>query len=134
MSCKTFNLTDNEDSCRAIIQGETYSRFAIRYTSDVSTGSPYGTIRNNYEDEAGVELAVFDFYPLTYDGLTDKTTIAPYLTKEATRALPITKFQARDDEEPNVKNCLVYEIGITLTTGVNIVLISSSFVQVIPHT
>jgi hypothetical protein len=134
MSCKTFNLINNEDSCRAIIQGETYFKFSLRYTGDVSTGTPYGTIRNNYEDELGTELAVFDFYPLLYDGLADKTTIAPYLTKEATRALPITKFQAQEDEEPTVKNSLVYEIGITLTTGVNIVLISSSFVQVIPHT
>lgn len=133
MSCKSLNLT-NETNCWAIIQGETYTKIAFRYPGDLTTATPYGTIRTNYEDELGTELAVFNFYPLTYDVDTDKTTITPYLTKEQTRELPITKYQATEDDTPSVKNCLVYEIGITLDSGVNMVLVSSSFIQVIPHT
>ena len=133
MSCKQFNLTNENTSCRAVIQGETYFKIsAILYPGDISTGTPYGTIRDNYEDNSGTELGLFSFYPLTYNGVEDKTTIAPYLTKEVTRALPITRFQATGDA-PTVRNSLPYEIGITLTTGENIVLIYG-FIQVIPHT
>lgn len=133
MSCKSLNLT-NETYCLAIIQGETYTKLTFLKKGDFTTATPYGTIRNNYEDENGEELGVFSFFPLTYDVLADKTTIAPYLPKEVTRALPITRYQALEDDIPTVKNSLVYEIGLTLVTGENIVLVQSSFVQVIPHT
>ena len=129
--CREFDLI----GCYAIIQGETYVLGALLYPDeDISDGTPYGTIRDNYEDSTGTELATFSFYPLTYDALTQKTTITPYLTKETTRALPFTKFQNEEGDTPTLRNSLVYEIGITKSTGENIVLISSSFVQVIPHT
>lgn len=133
MSCKTLHLI-NQEHCLAIIQGETYTKLTILKSGDFSDAIPYGTIRDNYEDKNGIELAIFSFFPLTYNLTTDKTTIAPFLSKEITRSLPMTKFQANEDEIPTVKNCLVYEIGLTLLTGENIVLISSSFIQVIPHT
>lgn len=133
MGCRQFNLINNSTRCTAIVQGEYMSpdRLTLIAEGDLSSGTPYGRIRNNYAEENGTILGEFSFLPMTYDISTDKTTLPVFLPADVSALLPYTKFQGGDDE-PSKRNCWMYEIGVIMSPTVNRVLVANSFIQVIP--
>ena len=107
-----LTLTDNKPNNYAILQGATYS-FTLSIPGDFSRWIPLAQIRKNIADIDPLVLASFNFAPLTWDNLTNLTTITPYLTATQTQSLPVTPLRASVNEtlKPGI-NVWLYDLEL----------------------
>ena len=112
----------------AVIQGKTY-QLSFNYPSDLTGGTLCGEIRNGYLQDNGLLLGEFNFLPMVYDPIEDKTTITTQIQATVTALLPYTKYQGTNTATS--RNCWVYDIEHTENDVVR--LISRGLVQVKPE-
>jgi hypothetical protein len=112
----------------AVIQGKTY-QLSFNYPGDLTGGTLCGEIRNGYLQDNGALLGAFNFLPMVYDPIEDKTTITAQIQATATALLPYTKYQGTNTATS--RNCWVYDIEQTENDVVR--LISRGLVQVKPE-
>ena len=94
-----------------IIQGQTYYLPPFEIDGDWTGGVCRGQIRDKYLYlEDSVVLAYFQFEDLTYDSVTDKTTVKPYIDHQFTSLIPPTKWRRVGD--PSDRNAYVFDIEI----------------------
>jgi hypothetical protein len=118
----------------AIIQGKTYN-LTIWWSGDVSLWNPRARIRDNFLSKEGIELAQFNFLPLTYPVLDDEnnpyTLILISLTASQTSLLTPTKYQGNEDDL-KVGKTLVWDLELESLAGV-VVGTTWGYVQVYPE-
>ena len=113
----------------SILQGKTY-QISFNYFGDLTNGILCGQIRNSYLQMTGsTVLGIFNFLPMIYDALTNKTTITAQIQASITSNIPYTKYQGIG--QYSARNCWVYDIEHSHGTVVK--LISRGLVQVKPE-
>lgn len=114
-----------------IKQGETYYFPPFEIDNDWTGGVPRGQIRDKYlylEDSE--VLAYFQFEDLTYDSVTDKTTVKPYINHQFTSSIPPHPKWKRGNilSEKNT-----YLLDIEIEKDGVVTKIDTHFVEIIPE-
>jgi hypothetical protein len=114
----------------AIVQGASY-QISFIYAGDTTMSIPKGQIRTKYAQDENILLADFSFGTMSYDLMTNETTIIANLSATQTAQIPYTKYQGIGT--PSIRNCHVYDMELTFPSGIVEKLSTTGFVQVLPE-
>jgi hypothetical protein len=116
MRSATFNLTniDYPGKRYAIQQGATFDWLSVELSGDWSSWSCRGQIRNNYEQLSGEVKASFQFLPVVFDSVLNKSIIRPTLSALVTEGInwSLTPRRTRTETPRPGINCWVYDIEV----------------------
>lgn len=128
------NYTAEQEDCtvksfnRAIQQGRD-TKITILYPGDQTTGIPNAEIRDRTIEQGGTILATFSYDPLTYDGVTDKTTITLTLSATETELIPETP-EIKSDRLQSADKYDQWDAYLAIG-GENLRMVEQGFVQVL---